>query len=129
MKPTVVRPEATLDSVEQGSGNLADQIMIRWSASDAYLAPQPVTLYYSAQPAGPWSIIAANLVNSGSYAWRADRHLPEQLYVRLEVRDAAGNTTTYQTAQPVVVNRPRPQVRIREIRSFDAAAVPAGSGQ
>jgi hypothetical protein len=124
----LVRPEATLDSVEQGTGNLADQIMIRWSASDAHLAPQPVTLYYSAQPAGPWSIIAAGLVNSGSYAWRADRHLPEQLYVRLEVRDAAGNTTTYQTAQPVVVNRPRPQVRIREIRSFDAAAVQSGNG-
>jgi hypothetical protein len=125
----LVRPEATLDSVEQGTGNLADQIMIRWSASDAHLAPQPVTLYYSAQPAGPWSIIAANLVNSGGYAWRADRHLPEQLYVKLEVRDAAGNTTTYQTAQPVVVNRPRPQVRIREIRSFDAAAVQGGSRQ
>lgn len=124
----LVHPEATLTSVEQGTGNLADQIMIRWSASDAQLAQHPVTLYYSAQPAGPWSIIAANLVNSGSYAWRADRHLPEQLYVRLEVRDAAGNTTTYQTADPIVINRPRPQVRIREIRSFNGATVQAGSG-
>jgi hypothetical protein len=124
----LVRPEATLDSVQQGTGNLADQIMIRWSASDAQLAPQPITLYYSAQPAGPWTIIAAGLANSGSYAWRAERHLPEQLYVRLEVRDAAGNTTTFQTAEPVAVSRPRPQVRIREVRSFGAGETQAGSG-
>ena len=114
----LVRPEATIESVQQGAGNDADQILIRWTADDAELGPNPISLYFSPHPAGPWSIIAAGLPNSGSYSWRAERHLPEQLYVRLEVRDAAGNVSTFQTAQPVVVVRPRPQVRIREVRPF-----------
>lgn len=122
----LVRPEATIESVQQGTGNAADQIVIRWSADDAQLAANPVTLYYSAQPAGPWSIIAAGLQNTGKYEWRAERHLPEQLYVRLEVRDAAGNTTTFQSAEPVVVRRPRPQVRIRQVRPFGASAAQPG---
>ena len=75
----LVRPQAAIESVQQGSGNAADQILIRWSADDAHLGSNPVTLYYSPQPAGPWSIIAAGLQNTGSYAWRAERHLPEQL--------------------------------------------------
>jgi hypothetical protein len=117
----LVRPEASIESVHQGVGNSADQIQIRWTARDTQLAERPVTLYYSAQPAGPWSIIAAGLPNTGEYAWRAERHLPEQLYVRLEVRDAAGNATTFQATEPVTVNRPRPQARIREVRPLGAS--------
>jgi hypothetical protein len=126
----LVPPEATIESVQQGTGNTADQIMIRWSASDAQLATNPVTLYYSAQAAGPWSIIAAGLQHTGSYGWRAERHLPEQVYVRLEVRDAAGNTNTFQTAQPVSIHRPRPQARIRDVRPLGSSAVrPSANAQ
>jgi hypothetical protein len=107
------RPFAELTSVEPGSGNQADHLLLRWRAADDHLAAQPISLFYSSRPAGPWSVIAANLENTGVYAWRLERHIPERCYLRLEVRDLAGNLAAFQTLEPVTIDASEPSARFR----------------
>ena len=109
-------PRAELISAKLGEGNLSDHLQIRWSAEDDNLAARPIGLYFSSQPSGPWSAIAAGLDNSGTYTWRIERHVPDRFYVRLEVRDTAGNVASFQTPEPLALNRPQPTGRLRDVR-------------
>ena len=87
-----------------------------------------MSLWFSPQSAGPWTPIASGLENSGSYVWRLDAHVPQQIYLKLEVRDEAGNVGTDETQSPVLIDRQRPQGRIRGVRPSTAAS-PAGTSQ
>ncbi len=109
-------PTAELLSAELGSGNLSDHLLIRWAAEDDNLESRPVGLYFSSQPSGPWTAIAAGLENTGSYTWRIERHVPDRFFVRLEVRDTAGNVATFQTPEPLTLNRPQPTGHLRNAR-------------
>ena len=53
---------------------------------------------------GPWIPIASELPNSGQYAWQLKANLPQRAYLRLEVRDAAGNLGTYETPDPAALD-------------------------
>ena len=91
-------------------------LRIRWSASDSNLAERPVTILYSSHETGPWSTAAANLENSGEFHWRLQRHLPERLFLRVEVRDQAGNIGFAQLKNPVLLEAPQPVGRLRAVR-------------
>ncbi len=112
-------PRAELVSTELGQGNLADHLLLRWSAEDRNLEPRPIGLFYSTYPNGPWSTIASGLENTGSYTWRLQRHMPNQFYVRLEARDQAGNLTTHQSSTPISLSRPQPTGRLRSVRPIE----------
>jgi hypothetical protein len=114
-KPTA-RITATDVAHEQG------ELAIRWEAGDASLEPRPVSLWYSDQPHGPWTPIASGLENTGSFVWRLDNHVPEQVYLRLEVRDEAGNVGMDETRTPLLIDRQRPQGRIRGVRPMASPA-------
>ncbi len=92
------------------------ELVIGWTASDNQPEPRPITLSYSAALQGPWTPIATGLENSGSYRWRLDSRVPDPVYVRLEMRDAAGNVGSFETADPVSLDRHRPEGRIRGVR-------------
>lgn len=109
-------PQAELKAAQIGQGELADHLIIRWSAADDNLDARPIGLYFSGQPEGPWSMIASDLDNNGQYAWRLLRQVPDKLYLRLEVRDKAGNVTARQSAAPVSLNLPQPTGRFRNVR-------------
>jgi hypothetical protein len=109
-------PAAQLLGTLAGSGQQADQMLIRWMAQDDNLEPQPVGLFYSSHPNGPWSTIAAGLENTGEFAWKIERHIPNRVFLKLEVRDTAGNITVQQTPRPVELNRPQPTGTLRSIR-------------
>ena len=49
---------------------------------------------------GPWTPIAGDLPNSGQYIWQLKANLPQRAYLRLEVRDAAGNVATFESSDP-----------------------------
>jgi hypothetical protein len=120
----VDQPKAMLAGIETGSGNLADQLHIRWSADDKNLEPRPIGLFYSSYAEGPWSTIATGLENSGDYVWRIERHIPGRFFLKLEVRDTAGNVTTCQTPEPIELTRPQPTGTLRSIHPVtDAPAV------
>ena len=118
----LTRPAAKITSVEFGSGNDENKLVIAWEASDKMLAEKPVTLYYSAQPGGPYTPFASNLENSGRYVWSIDGAIPPLVYLRLEAVDEAGNRTIYDHPQPIPLDRSRPTGRIRDVR-------PAGSSR
>ncbi|MEM8864220.1 MAG: hypothetical protein AAGF31_01585 [Planctomycetota bacterium] len=114
-------PAAQFVSAGQGSGYLGDHLVIAWQAGDDYLLPRPVTLRYSDRPTGPWAVIASDLETGaagspGRYDWRLQRHLPSQVYLRMEVRDRAGNVTTVDTSQPVSIDFSQPAARLRAAR-------------
>jgi hypothetical protein len=115
-------PTAQLQPIERGQGNLVDHLVLRWTAGDDNLEPRPISLFYSSSAHGPWSTIAARLENTGQYFWRLQRHVPEQFYLRLEVRDTAGNLTIAQPQTPVTLERPQPTGRLRGVRPIDARA-------
>lgn len=97
----------------------ASELHIHWFAEDAALEPQPIGLFYSSFPQGPWNAIATGIANTGQYAWRLERHLPDQFYLRIEAHDRAGNVAAYQTATAVVLDRPQPTGRLRDVRRVD----------
>jgi len=103
----LARPLAELISIQPGSGNLADHLILRWRAEDDNLEPRPIALFYSSRPSGPWSTIATGLENTGEYSWRIERCVPPQIYLRLEVRDLAGNLAAFQTAGSVEIQSPQ----------------------
>jgi len=113
-------PAARLTSAAQGEGYFGDHLIISWQAEDARLEQRPIALFYSGSPSGPWIPIASNLENdspaAGQYTWRLQRHLPQQLFIRLEVRDQAGNVTADQTSEPVRLEFNQPAGRIRDAR-------------
>jgi hypothetical protein len=115
-------PTARILSARQSAVRGSGQLEIDWQAYDENLPPRPISLHYGSHPGGPWSMIVAGLKNTGHYTWTTDRHVPEQVYLRLDVRDAAGNATTVRTSRPVTLTRPQPTGRIRSVRPIDRAA-------
>ena len=57
----------------------------------------PISLYYADMARSQWRPIATNLRNVGSYEWTLPPNLPEQIQIRLDVEDVAGNLTTAET--------------------------------
>ena len=118
----LTKPFAQILSADQGTGPEAGQVVITWEARDAMLAPQPVTLSYGESPAGPWRPIAENLENTGRYVWAIRENLSRGVYLRLEVRDAAGNVGVHETSQAVALDRSQPAGRIRDVRPLGPTA-------
>jgi hypothetical protein len=118
----LTRPTAKILEAEPAAGNKADQLVIRWQAEDRMLAAQPIALLYSNSPSGPWMPIAANLTNTGDYTWKLDSQMPTQLYLRLEVRDEAGNVGTDEFPDPVILHRSQPNVQLRDVRALNDSA-------
>jgi hypothetical protein len=109
----LTRPAARLVSAAYGQGNAAGKLDIRWEATDANLAARPVTILISDQPDGSFSPIAAGLPNSGQYFWDFDPRSPRLVYLRLEVRDEAGNVAIDQLTEPIKIEGLQPRGRIR----------------
>jgi hypothetical protein len=76
---------------------------------------------------GPWSTIAAGLANDGIYAWPADPHLPRQIFLRVDITDAAGNRSHYILDTPIDVQGLAPRARIRGFNPVTGS--PSDSGQ
>ena len=109
-------PEGRLTSATYGEGPHAGKLLIQWHASDDYLGLRPITLLFSESADGPWTVIASALPNTGEFAWPADPQLPASLYLRLEVRDEAGNLTADQLSEPIRVEGLAPEARIRGVQ-------------
>ena len=106
-------PEARITSAIYGVGAKAGKLEIGWRAEDANLSSRPITLSFSEQATGPWSTIAAGLENSGVYSWKVDPRTPERIFLRLEVRDEAGNVQVDQLREPISIEGLAPKGRIR----------------
>jgi hypothetical protein len=123
-------PQAQLTSAQYGKGARAGRLEIQWKASDDHLAEKPVTIKYASNPTTGWQTVAKDLDNTGQYSWRVDRHVPQEVYLRLEVADRAGNLGVHQLQQPISTRGLVPKARIRgmsPISDSDPRAHPASS--
>lgn len=112
----LTKPDVRLLASRQSTGIEAGKLMISWEARDSLLASQPISLFYSQAPGGPWTPIAANLENTGNYGWDVPATVPDEFFLRVEVRDAAGNLGICESPQSIHLDRQRPNVRIRGVR-------------
>ncbi len=117
-------PAVTLRPVKQVliSGTL--QVLIEWSAHDAQLAERPVALYQSTQLQGPWEPITGWIENTGRYQWHPALTGSRPLFVKIEVRDAAGNIARQTTRQALMLDVSQPKARILDIQSSRAPLSP-----
>jgi hypothetical protein len=84
-----------------------------WEAKDRNLVENPITLEWAEQKDGPWKPIAEGpLPNNGQYPWRLPEGLPPRVYLRLTMRDAAGNEARAQTDKPELIDLSVPQTKI-----------------
>lgn len=71
---------------------------ITWTAAagDSPLEPNPITIYYSyddPEGDGPWTLVADNELNDGSYSWNPVPFTPStDCWVKIEAHDTDGKT-------------------------------------
>lgn len=88
-----------------------DTLLLGWEATDKNLAANPITLEWSERKDGRWNPIGpSELPNTGKYSWQVPADAPPSVYLRLTVRDVAGNTAVAQTGEPVLVDLSVPEV-------------------
>lgn len=105
-------PEANLFAPEPDPKQ-HDALILRWSASDHNLAANPISLEWAERPTGPWHKIGGDsLPNTPSqYTWRLTSDVPAKVYLRLLVKDLAGNVAKAETAQPILVDLYEPEAQ------------------
>jgi hypothetical protein len=88
-----------------------DQMIFTWKAEDRNLATNPITLEWAERPAGPWQIIGEpQLPNEGKYAWKVPERIPPNVFLRMTVRDRAGNASHAVTPKPIPLDTHVPEV-------------------
>src|SRR3989304_4765450 len=115
-RPRCSHGKLRITAAELGKGSAEGRMNISWEAADKMLAERPITLVFSQNPGGPWTTIAAGLENTGRYSWVIDSRVPLLIYLRLEVRDEAGNLTISESPDPVALDQLRPAAKIKDVR-------------
>ena len=127
-KPTIVigvdqtPPVLQLMPVRQGKGAELNKLMIEWQMADDNPADEPVALYYSSNPNGPWEPVSGWQANTGSYLWSVGTGVPSRIFIQVIARDAAGNVSRAETKQPILVDLTKPSARIVDVESLAPAS-------
>jgi hypothetical protein len=103
-------PVATLRAPQPAPGR-QDSLILTWDAEDRNLAQNPISLEWAKTANGPWEFIGdAQLPNTGKYTWVMREGVPSMVYLRLTVRDIAGNVAEAKTDQPVLIDLVDPEI-------------------
>ncbi len=108
-------PQAEITAAPYGNASDAGKLMIQWQASDTNLALRPIRLQFSPHPQGPWTTIEEGVRNESEYGWKPSVETPDQVYLRLEVRDEAGNIGVHMPNHPIDISGLIPRGHIRGI--------------
>jgi hypothetical protein len=120
----LTKPTARIVSARQGVDSESQSLIISWQADDKMLAARPISLLFRTDPKDAWISLASGLENTGRYAWPIDSRTPPLIYLRLEVRDEAGNVGVDELPDPVSIDQSRPTARIRDVHPLDATGAP-----
>jgi hypothetical protein len=95
------------------------QVQVQWQARDMHLSERPVSLYYSTSRSGPWNLIEREYANTGSYVWNVPTlGASDQLFVRIEIRDLAGNVGVHESDRPLMIDLTQPDVEVLGVQSL-----------
>jgi hypothetical protein len=104
-------PQATLYRLEPAAGK-KDTLVINWDAKDRNLIANPITLEWAERRDGRWETIGgAELPNTGRYEWKVPANVPPKVFLRLTVRDSAGNVGVAETQEAITVDLNEPEAR------------------
>jgi hypothetical protein len=109
-------PVAQLYAPEPDS-HQRNALTITWNATDKNLTSTPVSLQWAERKDSEWHEIASNLPNTGRFTWMLPPNLPFRVFMRLIVRDSAGNVSMAETSEPVLVDLSEPEGRITGLAS------------
>ena len=109
-------PVAQLYAPEPDS-HQRNALTITWNATDKNLTSTPVSLQWAERKDSEWREIASNLPNTGRFTWMLPPNLPFRVFMRLIVRDSAGNVSMAETSEPVLVDLSEPEGRITGLAS------------
>jgi hypothetical protein len=113
VKVDTTPPEAKLDP-PQADPSRRDALLLTWKATDENLPSNPITLLWSETPNGNWQTIAADVTNSGRFSWILPKSpMPPRVYLRLMVRDQAGNVAYDETPEPVSIDLLEPEGHLK----------------
>ena len=112
-------PSVKITRALYGEGPDAGMLVIDYSCDDENLHERPISLAYSERPTGPWSTIVTGLRNTGIYLWKADPNLPQQVYLRIQAVDRAGNVQEHRLELPINLRGLIPRGRIQGFRPID----------
>lgn len=90
-------------------------LILNWVAKDKNLSNNPITLEWSETREGPWHAIAVGIPNTGQHSWQLPDRLPVQVYMRLRVRDVAGNESVATTQDPQLVDLSEPEGHLTNV--------------
>jgi hypothetical protein len=90
-------------------------LLFRYTAVDKNLSNHPITLEWAEQPDGIWHDIVKDEPNSGRYSWSLPPGLPVRIYMRLRVRDLAGNEGVATTPEPQLIDLSEPEGELIDV--------------
>jgi hypothetical protein len=111
-------------------GTRGPLVEFTWTAEDANLMPQPVSLEWSLdQNAIKWNEVKYRLDNdltrtSGRFVWEVPDEKVWKFWVRARAIDKAGNVGEHKWPQEVIVDLENPSATIDRIRSGAAGSLP-----
>ncbi|WP_373652809.1 hypothetical protein [Schlesneria sp. DSM 10557] len=109
-------PRVELLPAQQGHADKANQLLLKWQIVEEHPAEKPVSIYYAANRTGPWELISGwRENNNGEFTWTVGQAVPAQFYLRLLVRDAAGNVAKAETQQPIAMDPVHPTAKLLDI--------------
>ena len=109
-------PVVVLDVPTQHAGTSGPQVRMRWQTREAHPAVAgAVELAYSETADGPWTPIAEGLDDTGQFEWVAQGTPGGRMFLRVLVRDAAGNVGQAITTEPMLIDWVRPSARITDV--------------
>jgi hypothetical protein len=118
------QPVAQITSVRMSNED-GPAVHISWTSQDLNLGSTPAELSYAVSRQGPWIPIGKNLKGDGQHRWVPPMDIGSQAFIRLTVRDLAGNTTVTETTQPVSLDDlSRPRAFIATISTEATAPAP-----
>ncbi|MCE9607812.1 MAG: hypothetical protein K8U03_23240 [Planctomycetia bacterium] len=117
------KPKVRFTTAEPSTDGRPCAMQIKWDAADDHLGPQAVTLSYSAAPQGPWKPLVIGIGSSGVHLCEFDPQGPDYAYLKIEVRDEAGNIGSHTTTNAIPIEKRRMQV------TFAGATKPEGQSQ
>ena len=109
-------PLTMIKSVPYGRGNEVGKLVINYRANDNFLTLRPITLLYAKNPQGPWQQIESGLRNEGRYVWSLNPdQVPDQVFLKIEARDRAGNVGSHVLSQSIDVTGLKPRATIHGV--------------
>jgi len=95
-----------------------DTVVISWRGLDANPSSTPILLEWAEQEAGEWHLIGpGELANTGSYTWTVPSSVPPRVFLRVTMRDLAGNVAVAQTSEPQDLDLKPPKLGPMEVES------------